>query len=86
MYAVEFLCADVRVANVTNTSCGSTTDAGTEDDGGGATASLGKTEEVDPSGTDAENTCGDVSAGCFATGSKDHTIAIWDLFADTFQS
>lgn len=85
MYAVEFLCADVRVANVPNTRSG-TTDAGEEDDGGGATARLGKTEEENQSGADAENTCGHVSAGCFATGSKDHTIAIWDLFADTFQS
>lgn len=76
VYAVEFLCADAPT--------------GTVGDGDTATVGTAANEEgenfVDASrGASGRNfqAGGELSAGCFATGSKDHTIAIWDLFADT---
>lgn len=91
MYAVEFLRADAPPASsLMGEDADADADADAED---GAPPHDNETKsEGSEQAEIVRGSCGrecgeraDFSAGYFATGSKDHTIAIWDLFADTFK-
>lgn len=46
----------------------------------------GDSSEADAKDANSFSAGGELSAGCFATGSKDHTIALWNLFTETFET
>jgi len=89
VYAVEFLCSEAPMSNVVcdgSAATSSCADTAADREGENLGGDSSEADAKDAKDADSFSAGGELSAGCFATGSKDHTIALWNLFAETFET